>query len=323
MSVVLTGRENREVLAGLIVPTWTRGAARQEQPVVIFVAGQPGSGKTRLADLVHTVLDRRGGAVRIGSDLYKGAHRHYPRLLAEDVRTAGVKTRPDTRRWQAAVEEHARSHRFDAVVETALADPDEFRTAAAAYRQAGYRIEVVALATHESLSQLGLLDRYLSEIPAGGGRYVSWENHDGCARRLLTTLTAVEQERPADRITIVRRGMEALYGNELIDGSWSCPPAADKAVAAERSRPWTARGPPGRPPSSATSCPAPNGASTTSRCRPTGNWRSTEMPSAPSPSPSPCAGWPRPDRSHRASTTTACRLRSTGGRSRSSSSPRT
>ncbi|MEU8828892.1 zeta toxin family protein [Streptomyces sp. NPDC048636] len=40
-------------------------------PVTVFIAGTPGSGKTALADLVHAVLDRRGGAARIGRDLYK------------------------------------------------------------------------------------------------------------------------------------------------------------------------------------------------------------------------------------------------------------
>ncbi|WP_327278658.1 zeta toxin family protein (plasmid) [Streptomyces sp. NBC_01224] len=43
------------------------------------------------------------------------------------VRTAGAKVRPDTSRWQAEVEEHIRARRFDAVVESALADPDETR----------------------------------------------------------------------------------------------------------------------------------------------------------------------------------------------------
>lgn len=57
---------------------------------------------------MHAALNRRGGAVRIGSDLYKAAHPHYTGLLAEDVRTAGAKVRPDVRRWQAAVEAYVR-----------------------------------------------------------------------------------------------------------------------------------------------------------------------------------------------------------------------
>lgn len=240
--VVLPDEESRDILTGLILPTWTRHAAHQERPVVVFVVGQPGSGKSALADLVHAVLDRRGGAVRIGSDLYKTVHRHYDDLMAEDGRTAGVKVRPDTRRWQAAVEAFVRDHGFDAVVETALADPDEFRTEALAYRQARFRIEVVALATSEALSQLGVLDRYVEQVhAAGAGRYVSWENHDACAKAMIQALAVIEAEHLADRVTVVRRGTEVLYGNELVSGVWRRPPASDKAVTAERLRPWTAR----------------------------------------------------------------------------------
>ncbi|MEU6987343.1 zeta toxin family protein [Streptomyces sp. NPDC046324] len=50
----------------------------QQHPVVVFVAGQAGSGKTLVMDLVHSALKRRGGAVRIDRDIYRDAHPHYP-----------------------------------------------------------------------------------------------------------------------------------------------------------------------------------------------------------------------------------------------------
>ncbi|MER7827006.1 zeta toxin family protein [Streptomyces sp. NPDC096097] len=233
--------ESRWLLEQEIVPTFTAGATRQPLPVVVFVAGQPGAGKTRTADLVQAALEQRGGAVRICSDLYKPVHPQYAEHLAADVRTAGVKVRPGTHRWQADLEDHVRAHAFDAVVESALADPAEFRTSATAYRQAGHRIEVVGVATAEAWSQLGIVDRFLSEAVTGGGRYVSWENHDTCARQMLVTLTVIEAEQLAERITVLRRDGTVLYDNELVDGRWRRRPAADQAVAYERSRPWSAQ----------------------------------------------------------------------------------
>ena len=240
-TVVLSGDEHRQVLERVILPTWTKSAVRQARPTVVVVGGQPGAGKTAVADLVQAALDARGGAVRIGSDLYKAAHRRYAELLAADVRTAGVQVRPDTRGWQAAVEEYVRAQRFDAVVESALADPDDFRTSAAAYRRSGTRLEVVALATAEAWSQLGTVTRFLSEAVDGGGRYVSWENHDACAKGMLRTLAVIEAEHLADRITVVRRDGTVLYDNELIDGAWRRRTAADQAVTYGRSLPWNAR----------------------------------------------------------------------------------
>ncbi|MER8159957.1 zeta toxin family protein [Streptomyces sp. NPDC094472] len=240
-TAVLCGDEHRQVLERVILPAWTKSAVRQDRPTVVVVGGQPGAGKTAIADLVHAALNHRGGAVRIGSDLYKAAHRRYAELLAADVRTAGVKVRPDTRGWQAAVEEYVRIQRFDAVVESALADPDGFRSSADAYRRSGARLEVVALATAEALSQLGTTTRFLAEAIDGGGRYVSWENHDACAKGMLATLAVIEAEHLADRVTVVRRDGTVLYDNELVDGAWRRRTAAEGTVTYERSRPWDAR----------------------------------------------------------------------------------
>ncbi|GGS09432.1 MULTISPECIES: zeta toxin family protein [Streptomyces] len=239
---VLSAPESRDVLRRVILPAAAASAVPQARPVVGFVGGQPGAGKTKVADLVQAALRQRGGTVRIGRDLYKAAHRHYAAALAADVRTAGAKVRPDTSSWQAAVEEYVRDQGLDAVVETALADLDDFRAASAAYRRSRHRIEVVALATPEAWSQLGILDRFLTEASEGaGGRFVSWTNHDSCATNMLPTLAVIEAEQLADRITVVTRDATVLYNNELIDGAWRRRPAADKAVARGRARAWTAQ----------------------------------------------------------------------------------
>ncbi|WPO76314.1 zeta toxin family protein [Streptomyces sp. KN37] len=229
-----------ELLAEVIVPTLTADAVTQEHPVVVFVAGQAGSGKTLVMDLVHAALGRRGGAVRVDRDTYKAVHPHYRRFLTEDVRTAGVRVRPETYRWQAEIEAHARGCRYDVVVEEALADPAAFKAAAAAYREAGYRIEFVALAVPEAVSQLGVLDRYLRLAEEGRARYVSWDNHDACASALTDVLGDIEAGHLADRVVVVRRGADVLYVNELTGpGQWARPPGARETLLAERARKWT------------------------------------------------------------------------------------
>ncbi|MGI5532467.1 zeta toxin family protein [Streptomyces syringium] len=230
-----------ELLAQVIVPKVTAGAATQEHPVVVFVAGQAGSGKTLVMDLVHAALEQRGGAVRVDRDTYKTLHPHYGAFLAEDVRTAGVRVRPETYHWQAEAEAHARSRRFDVVAEEALADPAGWLATLAAYREADYRIEVVALAVPEAVSQLGVLDRYLRLAEEGRARYVGWDNHDACAAALPTALAEVEAGRLADRVVVVRRAGEVLYFNEREPGGWWRQPAgAREALLGERLRPWSA-----------------------------------------------------------------------------------
>ncbi|MEU8138642.1 zeta toxin family protein [Streptodolium elevatio] len=234
---------NRHILATRILPTWTTAASAHPQPVAVLVAGQPGAGKTVTGDLLQAVLEVRGPVVRVCSDLYKSEHPHYAALLAADVRLAGAGVRLDVRRWQAAVEDHVRAHRLDAVVETALADVAEVRAASAAYRAVRQRVDLVVVATPPAASALGIVDRYLNtDTEDGGGRWVSWENHDGCVAAMLVTLAAVEAECLVDRITVVRRDGAVLYANHLnTAGSWTEEPGAVVAVEAEHRRPWSAR----------------------------------------------------------------------------------
>lgn len=225
----------------MILPVVAKEATARASPVAVFVAGQPGAGKSTFADLlVHPALARHGGAVRIGSDHYKRVHPCYPALLAIDDRSAGVRTRPDTRRWQAEVEDHTRDHRLNAVIETALADPEEVRTTIGAYRHAGHRVELVVLAVPEALSGLAVLQRYLQQVQATGvGRYVSAQNHDQCFRGLPEVLRIIEAERLANVVAVL--GASGVkYRNQLTaDGSWLHPPRAAQAVTAERTPLWT------------------------------------------------------------------------------------
>ncbi|MFC5156701.1 zeta toxin family protein [Streptomyces amakusaensis] len=223
------------VLAGALLR-----AVPQPCPVVVFVLGQPGSGKTAVMDLAHAALDRRGGAVRVDRDMYKDHHPGYADFLAEDVRTAGVRVREETYRWRAEVEARARAGRFDVVVEEALADPAGWTASPARWRRAGYRVEVVALAVPEAVSQLGVLDRYLRLAEEGRARYVGWGNHDACAAALPAVLADIEAGHLADLVTVVRRTGDVLYTNSLARaGRWSRTPGAREALLAERSRPWS------------------------------------------------------------------------------------
>jgi pantothenate kinase-related protein Tda10 len=232
--VVLSECEHEEILAAQILPAWTSDAVHQEQPVAVLVGGPPGSGKSRACQVLKAVLDRRGGAVLIGRDLYKSDHPAYRSLLHSDDRTAGVRVRPDVLRWQAEVEEYVRGRRFDAVVEIPVVDPEQAR----AYRDAGYRVEVVVVAEAEAVTQLSVLERYLAQVAEdGAGRYVSWDNHDQCVRRLPQSLEVIETEQLADRVMVIRRDLQVLYDNEP---SGSSPAGAHRALHAARTRPWTA-----------------------------------------------------------------------------------
>ncbi|MCT2546968.1 zeta toxin family protein [Streptomyces atratus] len=93
----------------LIAPSLLEGITPQEQPVAIYVMGQPGSGKTSQAQVLRRAL--RGRPTRISGDDFKAAHPDYYDLLREEPRTAGDRIRADYRAWQAMAEAAVRERR--------------------------------------------------------------------------------------------------------------------------------------------------------------------------------------------------------------------
>lgn len=238
---VLSEAEHERIFREEIVPTELAGAVSQARPVVVFVGGQPGAGKTATAAMIRALLDRRGGAAHVCGDVFKPYHPHYERLLREDDATAGMYTRLDTRHWHAKAEAYVLEERVDAVVETAMTGPDGFVEPARRFAAAGYRVEAAILAVPAALSRLGILARYARQLEVDErGRAVSKENHDTCYRGLVETADQIDRGRLADAVTVYRRGNDVVYRNRLTaDRQWQQSPATRAAIEAERARQLT------------------------------------------------------------------------------------
>ncbi|MGL5859615.1 MAG: zeta toxin family protein [Angustibacter sp.] len=224
-----------------IVPAELGALIHQEHPVAVFVGGQPGAGKTATTAGVLDRLAARGGPAHVCGDLYKPYHPAYRRLLAVDEATAGAYTRLDTRAWHAKAEAYARDQRADVVIETALSGPSGFTEPAAAFRAAGYRVEVAALAVPAALSRLGIVARYVDQVAEHGhGRMVTTDNHDACYRGILDTAAQIDTGHLADIVQVLRRGNHLVHANHLTQtGQWATRPQMRQAIEAERDRPWT------------------------------------------------------------------------------------
>jgi hypothetical protein len=232
---------HEEIFGTQIVPERLAAAAAQPHPVVVFIRGQPGAGKTATTAMIKHTVGLRGPAAHLCGDSYKPYHPDYSRLMDDDDRTAGAFTRLDTRAWHAAAEAWVRVRGCHAVVETALADPAEFARTAGRFRESGLRVQVAVMAVPEALSRLGILDRYLRQKEVHGrGRFVAQANHDGCYHGMIETVAAIEADHLADTVVVFRRGAEVVAESHLDDqGRWSGATGLAATVRAERVRPWT------------------------------------------------------------------------------------
>jgi predicted ABC-type ATPase len=237
---LLTEQDNERIFRSRIVPAELTGT-RQDRPVVVFVAGQTGAGKTSVTALAAAALARRGTAVNVNLDTYKPHHPRYDQLVAEDDATAGAYTSIDGHKWMEKAEAYAIKQRFDVVMESAMRDPRDFEEPARRFRAAGYQVEVLIVAVHESQSRLGALDRYVQQVnDFGRGRFIDPQIHDACYQGVLRSSDAIDTEHLADRVFVVRRDAHVVYSNQLgPDGQWQRPAGTAAAVAAERDRPWS------------------------------------------------------------------------------------
>jgi UDP-N-acetylglucosamine kinase len=236
----LSEPDNERIFRARIVPDELAGTP-QQRPVVVFVAGQTGAGKTSVTALVEHALALRGTPVNINLDTYKPHHPQYYELVARDDATAGAYTSIDGHKWMEKAEAYAISQRFDVVMESAMRDPRDFEEPARRFRAAGYHLEVAVVAVHGSLSRLGALDRYLQQVhDFGRGRLIDPQIHDACYNGVLRSADAIDDERLAEHVFVVRRDATVVYRNSLgPDGNWRYQPQTRSAIEAERNRLWT------------------------------------------------------------------------------------
>ena len=239
-SSLLADEQSRRIFRDEITPEELAHGVPQESPVVVFVAGQPGAGKTMTTESVKRAVDRRGGAIVVNSDFYKPYHPRYRRLLRTDDRNAAPYTSADGRRWMAAAERYLIDRRVDTIVETTMRDPGDFLEPAALFRTAGYRVEAVILAVPEALSRLGIIHRYHCQLrELGQGRLTAQSNHDTSYAGVRQAAEVIDRDGIVDVVGVHRRGNHRLHVNHL-DGPGGRSPAGTAAtIDAERRRPWT------------------------------------------------------------------------------------
>jgi UDP-N-acetylglucosamine kinase len=235
---LLSEADNERIFRERIVPDRIAGTA-QDDPVVVFVAGQPGDGKASITAQVKAVLAERGRPVVLSAPALEAYHPRLYEPITDDPTTADRYVEADGLRWLARAEDLAIRQRYDVIVETELVDPEAFGASARAFKAAGYHVEVVIVAVHEALSRLGVLQRHMRALEAFGfGRLVTQSRHDAGYAGVLRAAELIDEGDWVDRVGVLRRDGQLIYGNEH-DGDWQQPARTAEAITWERERTWT------------------------------------------------------------------------------------
>jgi len=232
--------EHQAIFESKIKPFLFAETISSRRPVAVVFGGQPGAGKSASVAAATEELKLRGGAVQIEGDALRDYHPAYARLMIKDDRTAAFYTDRDAGRWVEKAIAHAKEQRVNLVIEGTMRNPDVVASTMKNLREAGYEIDARALAVPWRLSEQGILQRYENQkVDRGYGRMTAPKAHKAAYDGMLQTLERIEREKWADRVTIYRRGNEAIYSNTLDRGQWVHEPHARSAVETERNRSMT------------------------------------------------------------------------------------
>jgi Zeta toxin len=240
---LLSPDEGRRIFREQIVPGLLAGPEPQEEPTVVFLVGQPGAGKTRAASMLADALNKRGGFADLDTDLYRPYHPQYDELMRRDDTLMAAYIGPDSWAWMAQAHGYARAEKINVLRAETVQDSQAAAAHMRAYRDAGFRVEVMVIAVPAAMSNQGILNRYYEQvIDRGHGRLVVQANADRAYTRILDLADVIDGERLADEVGVFRRGEGVpRYGNALdASGQWQEPPSLRAAIERERAREWTA-----------------------------------------------------------------------------------
>ncbi|OCP22462.1 MULTISPECIES: zeta toxin family protein [unclassified Ensifer] len=213
---------------------------RAERPRLILLGGQPGAGKTAVLTASQNELARSGPTIRIVGDDLRPYHPQYLAFQRQDPETASRYTQMDAGRWTEKLLAAATERQVNVVFETTMRTPENVARVIRTARDAGYAVEVRAVAVNPRLSWQGAHHRFEEMLHAGlAARIPPQHVHDAAVDGLRVRLEKLEGEGLVDRIQLRTRTGAIIYDNELRDGQWSYAPRSRLALEREQTRPMT------------------------------------------------------------------------------------
>ena len=235
----LSSEEHTKIFNTRIKSSVFKNVPSTQSPRAIIFGGQPGAGKTALAKHSVEKLIPSGKPVLIDGDVMRTFHPEHDKLSSENDKTASALIHHDASLWIEDALAYACTLKCNIAIERTMHSPEKLLKIVHSLREAGYSIEVWALAVPEKLSWQSVLYRYEDQKTTDNfARMVPHEIHQAAYHGMLETIEKVENQKLVDKICVYKRGGYVLYENTLSQEKWEKPPMAREIIEEERNRPW-------------------------------------------------------------------------------------
>ncbi len=173
-----------------------------EDPTSIFLAGQPGAGKSGIAEL--SVKELNNNAVIIDPDYLRKFHPDIKKV--SDQYSLDV----DSRKWKAMLIQDCIKEKKNIVFDgTFGGNMDYIEQDIRKVKDNGHKIKINALAANDSVSKIGFNYRYEDQLNKyGQGRPVDLSYHNEIYKKIPHNITTAIGKDLVDEMTIFKRNHE-------------------------------------------------------------------------------------------------------------------
>lgn len=194
------------------------GTERQSQPIAIIVAGQEGARNRGLVSDLTEDMDRKGGYIEISKESLSHAM-PYGHTTDETGRLVAPWVNSDVERVSAAAVTKAAAERRNVVIEGLPRDTEAALKIARTLRDAGYRVELHAVAMNEQVSYERAVYRFEQEAAAGKDvRLTTRDGHDLSYHGTADTVRSMEYQAAVDRLVVYDRVLNAVHDRAPVRG---------------------------------------------------------------------------------------------------------
>lgn len=204
----------------------------RSNPQIVILGGQPGAGKSCLAEIVKKDVFAGSTVTSINGDDYRDYHPNLQQIIDENDKLIATYTDPDVREWTKDLLASAVARRRDIIFESTLRSDHPIAETINDLHAKGYRVTVAVMFTPFALSRIGVIERYECQKEIlHYGRWTDLNNHDQAFSSLPVTVRELENKCELERLVVCNRNKAILYCNERINGSFVVPDMDNDAAS--------------------------------------------------------------------------------------------
>ena len=207
----LSEDEHQKWFENLILPMFALDKKSSPEPTFVLLTGQSGAGKTYSSLKYAQKMNEE--PIRFGADDLRLLLPYAVDAMREDEKNYPFLTKKDAGLAREKLVDHAIANRKNILIESILSNPNDWKMGTILKaKEAGYKIECVALGVHRYLSEVSMFSRYEDQKAINGLGFAPTLDVHNKAYDLLPEIAGKMLENGvADSLCVYNREFECFY----------------------------------------------------------------------------------------------------------------